>query len=246
MVAWGNEDPSSYGWPRMPGADLVPFTYRGHPFPGGVARLMVPVFTACLDRICAQPGFQLPASTGLDAGMWGASNRKKTSGNGWSIHAYGLAIDVCAPWNPYGSRTPPPSPHRLPLNTDELVRPLGVMWGGGVHGFSDWMHLQGHLSPDEARGFSQPALFSPTAPPWLLPAGWYFGPRSGPNASVSNMVNARGDWVSSLQQAQRRLGVDADGLYGPITGRAVRAYQATHGLVADGLLGPKTWASLFS
>ncbi len=43
---------------------------------------------------------------------------------------------------------------------------------------------------------------------------------------------------------QRALGVAVDGIYGPKTRAAVRAYQARHGLAVDGIVGPQTLASL--
>ena len=51
-----------------------------------------------------------------------------------------------------------------------------------------------------------------------------------------------GDLVAHVQRA---LGLTADGVFGPQTDAAVRAYQARAGLEVDGVVGPITWASLF-
>jgi hypothetical protein len=48
----------------------------------------------------------------------------------------------------------------------------------------------------------------------------------------------------SVMQLQRRLGVAADGEFGPITLGAVKRFQAGHGLVVDGIVGPATRAAL--
>jgi len=47
-----------------------------------------------------------------------------------------------------------------------------------------------------------------------------------------------------VAEAQRKLGVTADGIFGPQTTAAVKAFQLSHGLVADGIVGPLTWAAL--
>src|SRR3954451_22688633 len=44
--------------------------------------------------------------------------------------------------------------------------------------------------------------------------------------------------------AQRRLGVSADGVFGPRTKRAVSRFQRAHGLTVDGVVGPATWRAL--
>ncbi len=53
----------------------------------------------------------------------------------------------------------------------------------------------------------------------------------------------RGDDVQDLQQRLNQLGFDAgpeDGLFGPLTGVAVTAFQEEMGLEVDGIVGPRT------
>lgn len=45
----------------------------------------------------------------------------------------------------------------------------------------------------------------------------------------------------SVAQVQAKVGVTADGVWGPITNGAVVKWQSAHGLQADGIVGPKTW-----
>lgn len=54
-------------------------------------------------------------------------------------------------------------------------------------------------------------------------------------------LDSQGD---SVAWVQRRLGITADGEFGPVTDRTVREFQRSAGLVADGRVGPKTWAAL--
>ncbi|MGG3846690.1 peptidoglycan-binding domain-containing protein [Aeribacillus composti] len=44
---------------------------------------------------------------------------------------------------------------------------------------------------------------------------------------------------------QKVVGVKVDGVFGPKTEAAVKAYQRRHGLKADGIVGPKTWNAMF-
>ncbi|WP_333968604.1 N-acetylmuramidase domain-containing protein [Burkholderia cepacia] len=56
----------------------------------------------------------------------------------------------------------------------------------------------------------------------------------------------RGADVSYLQRQLINAGarIDADAIYGNATRGAVLAFQASHGLVADGIAGAKTWSTL--
>ncbi|MEU9529923.1 peptidoglycan-binding protein [Streptomyces sp. NPDC048210] len=54
-------------------------------------------------------------------------------------------------------------------------------------------------------------------------------------------AGSRGPAVTTALQL---LGVNADGRYGPLTARAVMAFQRSHGLRTDGILGAATWRRL--
>jgi hypothetical protein len=50
--------------------------------------------------------------------------------------------------------------------------------------------------------------------------------------------------VKDLQRKIGFAGDKVDGSFGPLTEAAVRRFQRDHGLVPDGIVGPKTWAAL--
>jgi murein L,D-transpeptidase YcbB/YkuD len=52
---------------------------------------------------------------------------------------------------------------------------------------------------------------------------------------------SKGEWVKKMQKV---LGTTPDGDFGPGTERAVKAWQASKGLTADGIVGPKTLAAM--
>lgn len=55
-------------------------------------------------------------------------------------------------------------------------------------------------------------------------------------------VGSKGEDVKRLQE---KLGLGADGAFGPGTEKAVKEWQAKNGLTADGIVGDASWAKLF-
>ena len=99
----------------------------------------------------------------------------------------------------------------------------------GIVGPATWRALEGS---------STTATATPTP---TTPAA---SANSGTTDTVSRptiRVGARGPHVIFLQQ---KLRVAADGVFGTGTRNAVIAFQRSKGLIADGVVGPRTWAAL--
>ena len=65
-------------------------------------------------------------------------------------------------------------------------------------------------------------------------------------AAAAFRAGDQGTDVAEIQKQLQRLGYDvaADGDYGPATTEAVKAFQSTKGLEADGLVGASTYSAL--
>ena len=69
-----------------------------------------------------------------------------------------------------------------------------------------------------------------------------------PGGPVADVATARASDVhlsaAAVRAIQRKLGLPADGIYGPRTRAAVRGFQRRHGLAVDGIAGPQTLRAL--
>src|SRR6266498_5400454 len=68
-----------------------------------------------------------------------------------------------------------------------------------------------------------------TISPWPLVRQ---GDKEHPVQTLQHLLRARGH------------GVAVDGIFGPATDAAVRAFQGQRGLAVDGIVGPNTWRAL--
>ena len=63
-------------------------------------------------------------------------------------------------------------------------------------------------------------------------------------AARAEVILRKGDRGRAVAAVQRKLRLQADGIFGPRTDRAVKRFQRRKRLVADGIVGPKTRAAL--
>lgn len=85
------------------------------------------------------------------------------------------------------------------------------------------------------------SIIADTAPrPELIPA---IEPTL-PGASPGRPTLRRGMTGNLSKIVQAKVGIPADGYFGPKTEAAVRNFQRNNELVADGIVGPKTWSAL--
>lgn len=59
------------------------------------------------------------------------------------------------------------------------------------------------------------------------------------------MLLKRGSSGEDVKKLQTKLGLNADGVFGPGTESAVKTFQSKNGLTADGIVGDGTWGKLF-
>jgi hypothetical protein len=77
-------------------------------------------------------------------------------------------------------------------------------------------------------------------PPTLIPAA----EPATPNGTAGRPTLRRGDQGQFVTQLQKLLDIKGPDVFGPRTEAAVRAFQREEGMVADGIVGPKTWKAL--
>ncbi len=78
-------------------------------------------------------------------------------------------------------------------------------------------------------------------PPALIPAA---EPAASPGAPAGRPTMRRGASGEFVRPLQAALGLPVDGQFGGQTEAAVRAFQRSHEMVPDGIVGPRTWLAL--
>lgn len=113
--------------------------------------------------------------------------------------------------------------------------------------------LPGGTHTDPGKGFPMDLLLDkarkyagttpPKPQPYPLPPGHVFArdPYKRPHRH-DGTDNARDS--GCVKRIQKVVGSQVDGVYGNRTAERVMAWQKKHGLAADGIVGPRTWAAI--
>ncbi|MET9114743.1 peptidoglycan-binding domain-containing protein [Streptomyces longwoodensis] len=111
------------------------------------------------------------------------------------------------------------------------------------------LRLDDHAAP--APVVAAPTSAAASSPPAYachltrLDGRWSAGLNQGRDTEIG--YGATGADVAEAQCLLRRAGISPggiDGMFGPLTLRAVKTFQARAGLVADGMIGPRSWKAL--
>lgn len=208
---------------------------------------------------------------------WGYHYKRIEGSADLSNHASGTAVDFNAPDHPMGKRNTFSAKQVAEIHA--ILRELDgvVRWGGDYDGRPDDMHFEivgsaAAVARVAARieGKPTPAPKPPAVRPapgpevrFPLPRGYFFGPKTGGNASVSGFYgrtfagHTDRYWIQTWANQLRRRGWSVgagrrylaragnDGKFGAEYDALVRAFQRDQGLAVDGKLGAATWAAAY-
>lgn len=168
-------------------------------------------------------------------GCWGHNYREISGSTSLSNHASGTAIDCNAPDHPLGAAGTFSAAQVAAIRTI-LARCNGVVrWGGDYSSRKDEMHFEINVPPGDSRLPTLAASLGGGGGTPTPPSGWTLV-RQGDT----------GFRVSAVQHLLRQRGysLTADGIFGTGTDSAVRSFQSSRGLAADGIVGQHTWTAL--
>ena len=116
----------------------------------------------------------------------------------------------------------------------------GASGKGSERGYGPHLHLSARIMGKHVNGAGN---FDYEA--FLAQQGGATGAPAAPAASGGARPTVKqGSKGANVKYLQNKLGITADGDFGPKTKAAVVAFQNKHGLVADGIVGPKTWKAV--
>lgn len=207
---------------------ITGLTVAGHAFPAGVRGGQVHTILGYVAR-----RFHAEVEALVTPGCWGYNYRVISGSTSFSNHASGTAIDCNAPRHPLGASGTFTSAQRTKIRSILTYCNGVVRWGGDYSGRKDEMHFEINVRPGDSR---------------IAPLVAKIGGSTTPPATTWSTLKkgAAGFRVTTLQHLLRGRAqtVTVDGVFGDGTDLKVKAFQGSRGLVADGVVGAKTWAAL--
>lgn len=155
------------------------------------------------------------------------ASKRTVAKPGSSFHNFRLAIDTSSAWAKKIDKDAATSMQKELLKYG-LFKPMTK--GNGCSVLEDW-----HIQPIETLNVPLEQRMG------LMPIDERLKP------AVVIRKGAKGDAVMVLQYKLQALGykLSIDGDFGAITEGAVKDYQRSRGLAADGVVGPKTWDKIY-
>jgi hypothetical protein len=175
-----------------------------------------------------------------DGQTWGYACRAIRGTRTASNHSWGLALDINSLTNPMGATFR----SNLPPAVVAMWWSCGFFWGGWYRSRPDAMHFEYVGRPADVAGHLAIARTHLSGVTAKVAAHNGF---TGPVLRLAQ-PRMRGDRVVWVQQRLNAHGAEpkltADGVWGPLTDAALRAFQKRAHLVVDGIYGPRSHAAL--
>ena len=227
-----NAATSQNGWPagstsQIPVAGL---TVGGVTFPAGVRSGQVHTI---LGYVAGR--FDREVEALVRGWCWGHSYRPISGSTTLSNHSSGTAIDCNAPRHPLGRSGTFSAAQRTRIHAIVASCNGVVRWGGDYSGRTDEMHFEINVRPGDPRIAQLVKKIGGGSTPTPAPVAWTTVERG-----------ANGFRTTAVQHLLRQRGysLTVDGVFGAGTEGTVKAFQSARRLVADGVVGPKTWTAL--
>lgn len=228
-------------WPNCPKASQMGTAVSKTGDKAQVRKELVPLVTELMNRTEAS-GYKIRMSGGYNCRPIRGSKTVPSN------HSKGRAVDLNWDVNPMSSSFK----SDIPPSVVKMWEDAGFYWGGRYRNRPDTMHFEYVLPPSAVngklaalRGQKPQPTTKPTSKPTTKPTNCDLT-KATPTLRKSSAADR-----TAVKEVQCRLAAKgyhevgaADGVFGKKTDAAVRRFQREHKLVADGIVGPKTWAAL--
>lgn len=220
------------GWPHCQRARMAVVERAGVKVV--VRKEIAPLVAALLEATEKRHRYDVKAGQ-----TWGYACRPIRGSQKPSNHSWGLAIDINAPANPMG----PTFRSDMPPAMVAMWSKCGFYWGGWYRQRPDAMHFEYIGRPADVAQHLAIARQHLAGPAPATPRTAFEGPLL--RLAQPRLRGERVTWVQSRLNAKGASPkLATDGVWGPQTDAAFRAFQTRAHLVVDGVCGPKSYAAL--